>query len=82
MSTWEQTKRAAQTAFINRDDHVQAAPASVDNFYRQITARGAIYQLTDRIPISSTIEDHFKALAHQLDAYMEAEKAQALEPER
>ncbi len=82
MPTWEQTKRVAQTAFINPDDHVQAAYESVDNFYRQITARGAIYQITDRTPTGGTIEGHFKELARQLDAYMEAEKEQAIEPER
>lgn len=82
MPAWEQAKREAQTSFIQPEDNVRAAHESVSSFYHQIITRGAVYQITDHTPTNSTIEGHFKELAHQLDAYMEQEKEQSLEPER
>ncbi len=66
MPAWEQTKKAAQTAFIQPEDNVQLAHESVSYFYQQILTRGAVYQITDNTPKDSTIEGHFKELAHQL----------------
>jgi hypothetical protein len=82
MPAWEQAKRDAQTAFIHPDDNVRAAHESVSNFYQQILTRGAVYQITDNTPKDSTVEGHFKELAHNLDTYMEQEKEQGLEPGR
>lgn len=82
MPAWEQTKKAAQTAFIQPEDNIQPAHESVSHFYQQILTRGAIYQITDHTPPPGTIEGHFKELAQQLDRYRGQEKEQAIEPER
>jgi len=81
--SWEQTKRAAQMSFVTPDNSLTAANESVNRFYEQILTRGEVYQTigkentTDKV-----IEGHFKDLAHNLDAYMEQEKEQGIEPER
>lgn len=81
--SWEQTKRAAQMSFVTPNDSLTAANESVNRFYEQILTRGEVYQAigkentTDKV-----IEGHFRDLSHNLDAYMEHEKEQAIEPER
>lgn len=82
MPAWEQAKREAQTAFIQPEDNVRAAHESVSHFYQQILMWGAVYQITDHTPQDRAIEGHFRELAHQLDAYMEQEKEQGIEPGR
>jgi hypothetical protein len=77
MPTWEETKRAGQTAFISQGESVQAAHESVDNFYRQILTRGYVspsieggdmsHQIADQV-YEPTRED-WKDYERYLDEY-------------
>jgi hypothetical protein len=42
MPTWEETKRAGQTAFIIQGDGLQGVPDSISELYRQIVSQGII----------------------------------------
>ena len=81
--TWEQTKRAAQMSFVTPDESLTAANESVNRFYEQILTRGEVYQAIGKeTTTGKVIDGHFRDLAHNLDAYMEQEKEQGVEPGR
>ncbi|GAC1392939.1 MAG: hypothetical protein NVS4B11_24350 [Ktedonobacteraceae bacterium] len=42
MPTWEETKRASQTAFISPEIDLQAAPDSISNLYQELLSKGHI----------------------------------------
>jgi hypothetical protein len=46
MPTWEETKRAGQTAFISRGNGFQDIHGSISDMYRQILSTGHIYPST------------------------------------
>ncbi len=46
MPTWEETKRAGQTAFISRGNGFQDVHDSISDMYRQILSTGHIYPST------------------------------------
>ena len=58
MPTWEEQKRAGQTAFINQDTSLQAAHESVDRFYRQILTEGYISSSMERSDLTQQIAEN------------------------
>src|SRR5260370_30580194 len=59
MPRWEEMKRAGQTAFISEDTGLQAAHASVDNFYRQIVTQGYISPSMESSDLTQQIAENF-----------------------
>lgn len=59
MPTWEETKRAGQTAFISQETSFQAAHESVDNFYQQILTRGYISPAMENSDLTQQIAENF-----------------------
>ena len=57
MPTWEETKRAGQTAFIHRGDDFQRAPDSISAMYRQILAQGQIFPFRDAESLTRQIAE-------------------------
>lgn len=58
MPTWEETKRAGQTAFINQESGLPAAHESVDRFYRQILTNGYISPSMERSDLTQQIAEN------------------------
>lgn len=79
MPTWEETKRAAQTAFIIPENSLEDIPGSIGDIYRQILETGHIYPSMGAESLTRQIaEDIFPVVEHEPDIQLEI----GLEPER
>lgn len=58
MPTWEETKRAGQTAFLTQDSSHQAAHESVDRLYRHILTTGTISPTMERSDLTQQIAEN------------------------
>jgi hypothetical protein len=83
VATWEETKRASQTAFINQESNIQAAHESVDRFYRQILSTGHVHPSIDTESLTRQIADnHFREPEHSQDDLFRSRQLREPEPER
>lgn len=83
MPTWEEEKRASQTAFINQGDSIRAAHESVDRFYRQILSTGHVYPSVGTENLTRQIaEGQFPGPEHSQDDLLRSRQLSEPEPER
>ncbi|HEU5375748.1 MAG TPA: hypothetical protein VFV38_09935 [Ktedonobacteraceae bacterium] len=66
MPTWEEQKRAGQTAFILTGNLFQDMHSSIGNAYQQILVTGHLYPSTGKDSLTHQItEDMFKQPEHE-----------------
>ena len=83
MPTWEETKRAGQTAFILQGQDFQRAPDSISDIYRQILTQGQIYPFREAESLTRQIAEGTlepEAQKPEMDRLIEQE--QDIEPGR
>ena len=84
MPTWEETKRAGQTAFISRGNGFQDVHGSISDMYRQILSTGHISPSTGAESLTRQIaeENIEPPEAQQPEIYRSVEQERDIEPER
>jgi hypothetical protein len=84
MPTWEETKRAGQTAFISQENGLQDVHESIGDMYRQILSTGYIYPWAGAESLTRQIAEGNIELpeAQQPEISRSVEQEQDIEPER
>lgn len=84
MPTWEETKRAGQTAFIRQEAELQAEQDITGTLYQQILSKGHVYPVMGEDSVTRQIADgqYPEPRTQEPDVTRSVEQEQDIEPER